>query len=109
MSDVKVFISSLVSGYEPYRAAVGEAVEALGHQVVRAEDFSASPGTPQQACLAESSLHQIAMQTMTALKAIHEARLIHCDFEPANIILGGTERGSLTSDCPHSGLHPSSG
>jgi hypothetical protein len=38
--------------------------------------------------LKESSLHQIAMQTMTALEAIHEARLIHCDFKPANIILG---------------------
>ncbi len=49
---VKVFISSLISGYEPYRAAVAEAVETLGYQVVRAEDFPASPGTPQQACLA---------------------------------------------------------
>jgi hypothetical protein len=38
--------------------------------------------------LKESSLHQIAMQTMTALEAIHEAGLIHCDFKPANIILG---------------------
>jgi hypothetical protein len=52
MSDVKVFISSLLSGYELYRAAVVEAVETLGHQIVRAEDFPASPGTPQQACLA---------------------------------------------------------
>jgi len=49
---VKVFISSLISGYEPYREAVAEAVETLGHQIVRAEDFPASPGTPQQACLA---------------------------------------------------------
>jgi len=48
---VKVFISSLISGYESYRSAVTEAAETLGHQVVRAEDFSASPGTPQQACL----------------------------------------------------------
>ncbi len=51
MRHVKVFISSLISGYEPYRAAVAEAVETLGHQAVRAEDFPASPGTPQQACL----------------------------------------------------------
>jgi hypothetical protein len=50
--DVKVFISSLISGYEPYRTAVMEAVETLGHQVVRAENIPASPGTPQQACLA---------------------------------------------------------
>ena len=38
--------------------------------------------------LGGSSLHHIAMQTMTALEAIHEARLIHCDVKPANIILG---------------------
>lgn len=38
--------------------------------------------------LKASPLHQIAMQTMTALEAIHEARLIHCDVKPANIILG---------------------
>jgi hypothetical protein len=49
---VRVFVSSLISGYEPYRAAAAEAVETLGHQIVRAEDFPASPGTPQQACLA---------------------------------------------------------
>jgi Domain of unknown function (DUF4062) len=49
---VKVFISSLIGGYEPYRAAAQEAIETLGHQVVRAEDFPASAGTPQQACLA---------------------------------------------------------
>ncbi|TDO51506.1 uncharacterized protein DUF4062 [Kribbella sp. VKM Ac-2527] len=49
---VKVFISSLISGYEAYRQAVVEAVEALGHQVIRAEEFPASAGTPQQACLA---------------------------------------------------------
>jgi hypothetical protein len=52
MSDVEIFISSLIGGYEPYRAAVAEAVESLGHQVVRAEDFPAGAGTPQQACLA---------------------------------------------------------
>ncbi len=52
MSHVKVFISSLIGGYEPHRAAVAEAIESLGHQVVRAEDFPAGAGTPQQACLA---------------------------------------------------------
>jgi CheY-like chemotaxis protein len=48
---VKVFISSLIGGYEHYRAAAQEAIETLGHQTVRAEDFPATPGTPQQACL----------------------------------------------------------
>lgn len=49
---MKVFISSLISGYEQYRAAVAEAIETLGHEVVRAEDFGATPSTPQQTCLA---------------------------------------------------------
>jgi hypothetical protein len=49
---MKVFISSLITGYDHYRAAAVEAIETLGHQVVRAEDFPALAGTPQQACLA---------------------------------------------------------
>jgi len=49
---MRIFVSSLIGGYEEYRAAAREAVETLGHQVVRAEDFPASAGTPQQACLA---------------------------------------------------------
>ncbi len=48
---VRVFISSVITGYERYRDAVAAAVESLGHAVVRAEDFGALPGTPQQACL----------------------------------------------------------
>ncbi|QBI18887.1 DUF4062 domain-containing protein [Egibacter rhizosphaerae] len=46
-----VFISSVVGGYEAYRDAAADAVATLGHRVVRAEDFPATPGTPQQACL----------------------------------------------------------
>lgn len=81
MSDMKVFISSLISGYEPYRTAVADAVETLGHTVVRAEDFSASPGTPQQACLAgvrESDLvvlligERYGYRQTSGLSATHE-------------------------------------
>lgn len=49
---IKVFISSVISGYENVRAAVGEAITTLGHQVIRAEDFPASPSSPQRTCLA---------------------------------------------------------
>ena len=49
---MKVFVSSLIGGYEPFRAAVVEAAQVLGHEVIRAEDFSASTASPQQACLA---------------------------------------------------------
>ncbi len=48
---MRVFISSVITGYEHFRVAVAAAVESLGHEVIRAEDFGASPGTPQQACL----------------------------------------------------------
>lgn len=49
---VKVFISSVVSGFEGQREAAAQAAGALGHEVRRSEDFPASIQTPQQACLA---------------------------------------------------------
>jgi hypothetical protein len=48
---MKVFVSSLIDGYEPYRAAVVEAAEMLGHTVLRAEELGATSASPQQACL----------------------------------------------------------
>jgi hypothetical protein len=49
---MKVFISSVISGMEDYRAAAREAIESLGHAAIAAEDFGASPNSPQQVCLA---------------------------------------------------------
>jgi hypothetical protein len=49
---VKIFISSVTQGFEAFRDAAVTAVATLGHQAVRAEDFSAAPESPQQACLA---------------------------------------------------------
>jgi hypothetical protein len=48
---MKVFISSLIAGYESYRSAVVEAVEMLAHTAQRAEDLGATAASPQQACL----------------------------------------------------------
>jgi hypothetical protein len=48
---VKVFISSVIAGMEGFRAAARQAAETLGHTVTAAEDFRASPQTPQQVCL----------------------------------------------------------
>ena len=48
---MKLFISSLIGGYEAERAAVGHAASALRWELLRAEDFGARPETPQQACL----------------------------------------------------------
>jgi Domain of unknown function (DUF4062) len=51
-ASVKVFISSVIAGMEEYRAAAREAAESLGYTVIAAEDFGASPSSPQQVCLA---------------------------------------------------------
>jgi hypothetical protein len=48
---MKIFISSLISGFEPFREAVKSAVATLRHEAVMAEDFGAQPNSPQVACL----------------------------------------------------------
>lgn len=48
---MKVFISSVISGFEPFRSAARVAVETLRHEPVMAEDFGASARSPQVACL----------------------------------------------------------
>jgi hypothetical protein len=48
---VKVFLSSVISGMEDYRAIARRAAETLGHTVLAAENFRASPLSPQQVCL----------------------------------------------------------
>jgi hypothetical protein len=47
---VKVFISSVITGYDDIRQAAVEAIEALDHSVIRAEDFVA-PQSAEVACL----------------------------------------------------------
>ena len=49
---MKIFISSVISGFEEFREAAARAIDVLGYDVIRAEDFGASASTPQQACLA---------------------------------------------------------
>jgi len=48
---MRVFISSVISGFENFRDAAAEAARSLDHEVLRAEDFSASPRSPRVACL----------------------------------------------------------
>ena len=48
---MKIFISSLIGGFEEFRAAARSAIEALRHEPVVAEDFGAQPNSPQIACL----------------------------------------------------------
>jgi uncharacterized protein DUF4062 len=48
---MKIFISSLIGGFEPFRAAARAAVETLRHEAIMAEDFAAQPNSPQISCL----------------------------------------------------------
>lgn len=48
---MKVFISSVISGFESFRDAAAEAARTLGHEVQRSEDFAASTLSPQRVCL----------------------------------------------------------
>jgi Domain of unknown function (DUF4062) len=48
---MKIFISSVITGFEDFRDTAAEAVRALGYVVIRAEDFAASTKSPQVACL----------------------------------------------------------
>ena len=48
---MRVFISSVIHGFEEYRAAALRACQALRHEVKRSEDFAASSASPQQVCL----------------------------------------------------------
>lgn len=56
---MKIFISSLITGFEDFRAAARDAIVQLGHEPVMAEDFSAQPTSPQVACL--TGLRQSAL------------------------------------------------
>lgn len=49
---MKVFVSSVIASFEAFRDAAADAARLLGHDVRRAEDFSARPESPQQTCLA---------------------------------------------------------
>ncbi|WP_420139882.1 DUF4062 domain-containing protein [Sphingomonas sp.] len=50
---MRIFISSLIFGFEAQRAAARRAVITLRHEPVMAEGFGAQPNSPQIACLQE--------------------------------------------------------
>ena len=48
---MRIFISSIITGFEAQRTAARRAVTTLRHEPVMAEDFGAQPNPPQIACL----------------------------------------------------------
>ena len=45
---MKIFVSSLISGYEGYRAAAVAAIRSLGHEAITAENFGAGTTSPRR-------------------------------------------------------------
>lgn len=48
---MKVFISSVVREFEPFRDAAAGAAKLLGHEILRAEDLVSGPDSAERACL----------------------------------------------------------
>ena len=48
---MRIFISSMIGGFEQFRAAARSATVTLRHEPVTAENFGAQPNSPQIACL----------------------------------------------------------
>ena len=48
---MKIFVSSVMTGFEDYREAAFAAIRSLDHDIIRAEDFPASTSPSRVACL----------------------------------------------------------
>lgn len=60
----KIFISSVVTGFEAYRSAARKAVELMGDKPVMCEDFGARPYASDVACIAEAESSDIYLLIM---------------------------------------------
>ena len=61
---MKIFIRSVISGFEKYSEAAASAVETLGHAAIRAEHFGASPSSTRVACLQAARTADVVMLIM---------------------------------------------
>jgi hypothetical protein len=108
---VRVFISSLIGGMEEYRAAAAAGIGALGHDVVRAEDFGALADSPQVACLRgvrESDVVVLLIGSRygvpqgSGLSATHEEyREAVLTNQPVQVFVGAAQEmlGRIVSGC----------
>lgn len=48
---MKIFVSSVMNGFDAYRDAAFAAIESLDHEVIRAEDFPSSTSSSRIACM----------------------------------------------------------
>lgn len=79
---MKIFVSSLIAGFEDFRSAAVSAVTSLGHDAITAETFGAGTMSPRLACLGgvrEADLVILilgadygAVQPVSGISATHE-------------------------------------
>ncbi|MXP26565.1 DUF4062 domain-containing protein [Altererythrobacter indicus] len=79
---MRIFISSLITGFEAQRTAARRAVTTLRHEPVMAEDFGAQLNSPQIACL----------QGLRASDAVVLVLGEHYGFVPPNSTLSATHQ-----------------
>lgn len=97
---MKVFVSSLIGGFEEQRQAVQSAITTLRHEPVMAEDFGAQPNSPQIACLQGLRKSDVvvlilgegygAVQAGSGLSATHEEYL---EARDSKMILAFVQQG----------------
>ncbi|OLU30659.1 DUF4062 domain-containing protein [Pseudomonas sp. PA27(2017)] len=63
---MNVFISSVVRGFEAYRATAKKAVMLLGHHPVMSEDFGARPYSSEMACMTEVDQADVVVMVLGA-------------------------------------------
>jgi hypothetical protein len=106
---MRIFISSVISGFGETRAAAVAAVRSLGHEPVTAETFDASTSSPRVACLGgvrEADLVVVllgqeygAVQPNSGLSATHEEWREAKDRRPViAFVQNGVHRESRQAD-----------
>jgi hypothetical protein len=60
----KVFVSSVIQGFEEFRGVARSAIGLMGDQPVMAEDFGARPHSSEAACLSEVAQSDVYMLVM---------------------------------------------
>ena len=66
MRTLRVFVSSVVGGYEEYREVAKCAIASLGHLPVMMDDVAGSPDSSQTACLGEVESSDVVLLLMGA-------------------------------------------
>lgn len=81
---MRIFISSVIGGFERERAAAAAAVRTLGHEPILAETFGASPRSPQVTCLEGVRLADAVLLIMGARYGAEQASGLSATHEEFN-------------------------